>query len=237
MNRDPYGAPSLQATMALPKEMREIRRIMMALSLGIVVTLVVNLWGRFAEALTIGILVAMVYDLLRVARAAVLLDGRQSRAIFASLQPRRGSLLRRTVMYTFVSVFVLSLCVYDIKQVAGLIPDHARVGLFFAALFAAWVELHLGFALYYAKVYYHLNPLPAASGNSPQGFIFPGNDEPLFTDFLYVAYVVGLTSAMSDVSIEDGLIRRVVLSQAIVSFLFYSTIFSVITNLMMGGTT
>jgi uncharacterized membrane protein len=52
-----------------------------------------------------------------------------------------------------------------------------------------------------------------------------------------VAYVVGLTSAMSDVSIEDGLIRRVVLSQAIVSFLFYSTIFSVITNLMMGGTT
>lgn len=223
--------------MALPKEMREIRRIVMALSLGIVVTLAVNHWSRFAEALTIGILAAMVYDLLMFARAAMLLDGRQSRAIFVSLQPRRGSLLRRTVIYTFVSVFVLSLCVYDIKQVAGLIPDPARVGLFFTALFVAWIELHLGFALYYAKVYYHLNPLPAASGNSPQGFIFPGADEPLFTDFLYVAYVVGLTSAMSDVSIEDGLIRRVVLSQAIVSFLFYSTIFSVITNLMMSGTT
>jgi uncharacterized membrane protein len=222
--------------MALPKEMREIRRIVMALSLGIFVTLLFSHWGRFAEALNLGILVAMVYDLVMIARAAVLLDGRQSRGIFASLQPNRGSLLRRTVIYTFVSVFVLSLCVYDTKHVAGIIPNSARVGLFFAALFAAWIELHLGFALYYAKVYYQLNPLPASSGNSPQGFIFPGNDEPLFTDFLYVAYVVGLTSAMSDVSIEDGLIRRVVLFQAIVSFLFYSTIFSVITNLMMSGT-
>ena len=74
--------------MALPKEMREIRRIVMALSLGIFVTLLFSHWGRFAEALNLGILVAMVYDLIMIARAAVLLDGRQSRGIFASAQPR-----------------------------------------------------------------------------------------------------------------------------------------------------
>ena len=49
--------------MALPKEMREIRRIVLALFLGIVVTLLFSHWARFAEALNIGILVAMVYDL------------------------------------------------------------------------------------------------------------------------------------------------------------------------------
>jgi uncharacterized membrane protein len=43
-----------------------------------------------------------------------------------------------------------------------------------------------------------------------------------------------LTFAMSDVDLEDGFARRIVLLQAIVSFLFYSTIFSMVTNLMVG---
>ena len=42
-----------------------------------------------------------------------------------------------------------------------------------------------------------------------------------------------LTFAMSDVDLEDGFARRIVLLQAIVSFLFYSTIFSMVTNLMV----
>ena len=213
--------------------MRELRRIFLALSIGLVVTLVMRVWLRLAEALTIGILMAMVYDISMYAKAAVLLDAKQTRALFGSLHPQRGRLLRRTIIYTFLSVFVLSLCVYDIKQSSGTIPDPIRISLFFAALFIAWLELHLGFALYYVKSYYRLNPSPAASGSSPQGFIFPGTDEPLFTDFLYIAYVVALTFAMSDVDLEDAIIRRAVLAQAIVSFLFYSTIFSVVTNLMM----
>lgn len=38
---------------------------------------------------------------------------------------------------------------------------------------------------------------------------------------------------MSDIDLEDVFARREVLVQAIVSFLFYSTIFSMLTNLMM----
>jgi uncharacterized membrane protein len=175
----------------------------------------------------------MGHDLLRFGRVGMGMDAEHTRRLFASIHPDKGRLLRRTVVFTFVSMTVLILCIYDIKQFPGSLPSSLRVSLFFAALFTAWLELHIGFALYYAKVYYSLNRTPSASGGSPQGFIFPGTDEPLFSDFLYVAYVVALTFAMSDVDLEDGLIRRVVLSQALISFLFYSTIFSVITNLMM----
>jgi len=76
------------------------------------------------------------------------------------------------------------------------------------------------------------NPVPSANGDEAQIFIFPGTDEPLFTDFLYVAYSVALTFAMSDVDLEDGFARGVVLVQAIVSYLFYSTIFSMVTTLI-----
>jgi uncharacterized membrane protein len=225
--------PVSQAPSAVPKDMRDLRRTVVAMTIGIAVTLVTSIWFRITEALSIGMLIAMGHDLLRFGRVGMGMDAEHTRRLFASIHPDKGRLLRRTVVFTFVSMTVLILCIYDIKHVPGSLPSSLRVSLFFAALFTAWLELHIGFALYYAKVYYSLNRTPSASGDSPQGFIFPGTDEPLFSDFLYVAYVVALTFAMSDVDLEDGLIRRVVLSQALISFLFYSTIFSVITNLMM----
>ncbi|MEB3260318.1 MAG: DUF1345 domain-containing protein, partial [Cyanobacteriota bacterium] len=79
------------------------------------------------------------------------------------------------------------------------------------------------------------NPNPAADGPNPQGFVFAGTDEPVITDFLYVAFAVGLTYAMSDVNLEDHRIRRVVLFHSIISFLFYSTVISSMLNLMTSG--
>ncbi|EAQ69408.1 hypothetical protein SynRS9909_01348 [Synechococcus sp. RS9909] len=55
----------------------------------------------------------------------------------------------------------------------------------------------------------------------------------LFTTWLELHLGVALTFAISDVELEDGFARRVVFVQAIVSFLFYSTIFSMVTNLMV----
>lgn len=137
--------------------------------------------------------------------------------------------MQRTIVLAFVSVLVLSFCVHDAKSGRGLLPIPLRISLFIVALFTTWLELHLGFALYYDKVYFVGNPVPSANGDEAQIFIFPSTDEPLFTDFLYVA----LTFAMSDVDLEDGFARGVVLVQAIVSYLFYSTIFSMVTTLMV----
>jgi len=186
-----------------------------------------------AEALTLAILATMLVDLSRLVRTSLRLDAERTRQIFSTWQPNGAKLLRRTVFLSFLSVLVLSFCVHDVKAGQGVMPAPLRISLFFAALFTTWLELHLSFAVYYAKVYFASNPQPAADGGEPQIFIFPGKDEPLFTDFLYVAYSVALTFAMSDVDLEDGFARRIVLLQAIVSFLFYSTIFSMVTNLMV----
>ena len=186
-----------------------------------------------AEALTLSILFTMLVDLLRMVQASLRLDAQRTREVFSTWQPNGRRLLRRTVFLAFLSVLVLSFCVHDVKLGQGLLPPPLRVSLFFAALFTTWLELHLSFAVFYAKTYFAGNPEPAADGDQAQIFIFPGSDEPLFTDFLYVAYSVALTFAMSDVDLEDGVARRIVLLQAIVSFLFYSTIFSMVTNLMV----
>ena len=55
----------------------------------------------------------------------------------------------------------------------------------------------------------------------------------MLADFLCVAYSVALALAMSDVDLEDGFARRIVLLQVIVSFIFYSAIFSMVANLIV----
>jgi uncharacterized membrane protein len=121
--------------------------------------------------------------------------------------------------------------VRDVHSANSTIPQDWRTFIYFAALFAVWLQMHNGFGIYYAKKYFKLNPLPAADGPNPQGFVFAGSDEPEFTDFLYVSYAVGLTYAMSDTNLEDSSIRRVVLFHSVVSFLFYSTVISAVINL------
>ena len=139
------------------------------------------------------------------------------------------------MIFTFISVGLLSLCVRDVHSGDSVLPQEWRTLIYFASLFAVWLQMHNGFAIYYAKKYFSLNPVPSADGPNPQGFVFAGSDEPEFTDFLYVSYAVGLTYAMSDTNLEDGAVRRVVLFNSVVSFLFYSTVISAVVNLIASG--
>jgi hypothetical protein len=67
-------------------------------------------------------------------------------------------------------------------------------------------------------------------GGLRQGFNFPGAPEPTCLDFLYVSFTVGLTYAMSDVSVTNDIQRRMVLFHRVISFFFYSTVVGVVLN-------
>jgi uncharacterized membrane protein len=202
-----------------------------ALLVGTVVSVVLVQALRLQEAFPVGFLAAIVFDQTRFFWEAFRINAAQTREIFGRWLPSRALLLERTVIFTFMSVGLLSLCVRDVHSANSTIPQDWRTFIYFAALFAVWLQMHNGFGIYYAKKYFKLNPLPAADGPNPQGFVFAGSDEPEFTDFLYVSYAVGLTYAMSDTNLEDSSIRRVVLFHSVVSFLFYSTVISAVINL------
>jgi uncharacterized membrane protein len=206
-----------------------------ALLVGTVVSVVLVQALRLQEAFPVGFLAAIVFDQTRFFWEAFRINAAQTREIFGRWLPSRALLLERTVIFTFMSVGLLSLCVRDVHSANSTIPHDWRTFIYFAALFAVWLQMHNGFSIYYAKKYFKLNPVPAADGPNPQGFVFAGSDEPEFTDFLYVSYAVGLTYAMSDTNLEDSSIRRVVLFHSVVSFLFYSTVISAVINLFTSG--
>jgi uncharacterized membrane protein len=88
----------------------------------------------------------------------------------------------------------------------------------------SWAFIHTIFALHYAHEFY------ADSG--VRGLAFPGGEEePDYWDFVYFAFVIGMTSQVSDVGITTKEIRRTVAAHGVVSFFFNAALLALTVNI------
>jgi uncharacterized membrane protein len=109
---------------------------------------------------------------------------------------------------------------------------HSLLMLSVLSVVLSWFLLHTAFGQQYARLYYddfdeQGRPFP---GGMRGGLTFPGTDQPNYLDFLYVAFTVGLTYAMSDVNVTSYQLRRLVLIHSVISFFFYSMVLGVVLN-------
>ena len=105
-----------------------------------------------------------------------------------------------------------------------LVNSHARdLLLSGATLMLAWAFGNLLFALHYAHAYYLDGDAKDEKTGKPQaagGLDFPGEAPPLYWDFAYFAFVLGMTFQVSDVEITASKLRRVALLHSVLAFLF-----------------
>ena len=95
----------------------------------------------------------------------------------------------------------------------------------FAAAPLGWFTLHVVAAFHYANLFYA--PSETAGDRPLQ---FPGGQEPSAWDFLYYAFVVGMTAQVSDVQVAGARIRRATLGHGVVSFLFNTVLIAMAVN-------
>jgi uncharacterized membrane protein len=98
-------------------------------------------------------------------------------------------------------------------------------GIGVVTVFVSWATVHTMFMLRYAHHYY----------TPPLGGIdFKSDERPDYRDFAYVAFTVGMTFQVSDTDIQSQSIRRTVLQQALLSYLFGAVILAVMVNVVAG---
>ena len=105
---------------------------------------------------------------------------------------------------------------------------HGIAGLALAALTItlSWGVVHTAFALHYAHDYYR--------GHDPGGLQFPSGDQDEhadYWDFVYFAFVIGMTAQVSDVGITDKTIRRTVTVHGIISFIYNTALLALTVNI------
>ena len=90
----------------------------------------------------------------------------------------------------------------------------------------SWVYLHVLFAVHYAHAYW------LTTG----GIVFPGGSKrPDWAEFLYLAFTVGMTAQVSDVTTSSPGMRRLVLAHGLAAFVFNAAIVGMAVNLLAGG--
>ena len=92
----------------------------------------------------------------------------------------------------------------------------------------SWAAVHTTFALHYAHEFYR--------ADKPGGLAFPSGDdadaaEADYWDFVYFAFVIGMTAQTSDVGITDKSIRRIATAHGIVSFVFNTALVALMVNI------
>lgn len=91
------------------------------------------------------------------------------------------------------------------------------LALLFLTTLLSWVFVHMMFALHYAHEYY------AEHRGAGGGMRFPGGGKPDYWDFIYFAFVIGTSTAVSDVAVTSRSIRQTVTAHGIVAFVFNVT--------------
>ena len=105
------------------------------------------------------------------------------------------------------------------------------LGLAGLTILSSWLVMQIVFTLHYAHDYY--GPSEHADGIA-RGLKFPEDEAPDYWDFFYFTTSIGATSQTSDVAITAKRIRRLVAMQAVLSFVFNTSILALAINLAAG---
>ena len=133
------------------------------------------------------------------------------------------------VLMAVVGAAVISLVAVISQLIAAKAggPQHMVSHLVFGTVtvLGSWLLLPTLFAVTYASAYYGPQP--------DRGLAFPDSEkdfEPDHTDFLYFSFTIAVTAQTSDVGVTTRAMRRLVLAQSILSFVFNTTILAFSVN-------
>jgi uncharacterized membrane protein len=180
---------------------------------------------RLALAWVLAVLLFLLLTLVAVGRASP--DQLRQRA--RRLDARRWVILAIIVAGAGASLLALG---FVLQKAAGETTLAAALRLVLAglAVLASWTLTHVTFALHYAHSYY--GDLPRAGSHHRGGLAFPGGGAPDFWDFVYFAFVVGMTCQVSDVQVTSRGMRRLTLVHGVVAFFFNTVILALAVNLL-----
>jgi uncharacterized membrane protein len=209
------------------------RRAGICISLGVGIAVLVNQLLDWTSKLSFLVGWILATGSFLILQAIILLraDGPMTQQRVSKDEPNRMALMVLTIL---VSIFGTGTVGHLLTAVGKHPLGHSRSLLLLSvvAVLLAWVLLHTAFGVHYARLYYEAKDIhghPFKEGRR-SGFRFPGTETPTYLDFLYVAFTVALTYSMTDVYVENPVMRRTVLIHSLVSFFFYSMVLAGVLN-------
>lgn len=105
----------------------------------------------------------------------------------------------------------------------------ADFGIVAGTLVLVWLFSNLVFAFHYTHIFYDQE-----DGGDAAGIVFPEDGEPIFADFVYFSFVIGMTCQTADLNISSRHIRRIATLHGLFAFFFNLGVLALTINVLSG---
>jgi uncharacterized membrane protein len=205
----------------------ELRRLLVAAIVGVVVALVVSLFVTMELAVLCGWDATALVFLVTVWTVIVRADSGLTEELASRDDLSRDTARLLLLVASSASVVAVGLAIGRARQEMGA-ERWTLVTIAAVTVVLSWTVVNTIFLLRYANLYY----------SSPSGGVdFAGadrTDRPDYHDFAYLALTIGMCYQVSDTSLRDRRIRRTVILHALMSYVFGVVIIATGVNIVAG---
>lgn len=131
---------------------------------------------------------------------------------------------------SIAAAFSLVAIVLELSSSKGLSDTQKVLHYVFTAItvFGSWLLVATTYTVHYARLFY-LSPVKQRALRFPEEELHPG-----YADFLYFSFTIAVAAQTSDVLVMSPSIRKAVLAQSVLSFLFNAAIIGLSINIAAG---
>jgi uncharacterized membrane protein len=203
-------------------------RLLAALVIGIIGTVLLPDTGRTVVRFLIGWNVGVWSYLIMIAWLMGRAGATRVQAIAKREDATAGAVL---AFMSVAAVTSLAAIVLELSAIKSIPPGEQGVhyALTGGTLLGSWLLVNVMFTLHYAHMFYR-----AEEDSRP--LRFPDHDtlEAEYWDFLYFSFTIAVAAQTSDVTVMTRDVRKIVLAQSVLSFLFNAAIIGLSINVAAG---
>ncbi|MEO7654223.1 MAG: DUF1345 domain-containing protein [Sphingomicrobium sp.] len=120
----------------------------------------------------------------------------------------------RTELLALTGIVMAVLLISIAAETANMRPEPWTKIIIILTLLLAWLFSNMVYALHYAHMAY------VQPSKGCEGLAFPNTPLPVYWDFVYFAFTIGMTFQTSDIAISSDQIRRVATVHSFAAFVF-----------------
>jgi uncharacterized membrane protein len=200
-------------------------RLTLAAAVGVLAGLLAFLTHLGLESLLIGWDVAVITFVVWVYAIIVPLDARETARYAGREDPSTVGSNFILLLASFASLAAVGAALVDAHAAHG-VSVFFLTGISIVSIILSWLLIHTIFTLHYARIYYN---------DRIEGSIdFNQSAKPTYTDFIYVAFTVGMTYQIADTSITGSALRLIVIRHALLSYVFGTVIVATTVSVIAG---
>jgi uncharacterized membrane protein len=150
------------------------------------------------------------------------MDAEKTRSHARREAPGRQTALLISVIGSIASLGAVAAVLLE-SSTLGRGESFVLAGIAVVSVVASWALIQLDYMLRVARIYY---------ADPVGGIDFNQDDDPMYTDFVYFAVGLGMTYQVADTNVRTNELRRLVIAQTLLAYLFGAVILATVINLV-----